>query len=304
MSYRYIPPMAAQLAAEVRAKQGLPADGRAAAADMARLETAFREELAPDVPTYDVFSVQELNFSEWTYTEGLGCFFASTQSIEINARLILEAAGWRETIAVDFAAAAARDLRDKWAAKTPAAMEPAVKIFFAPGGNLNYMVDTDGVARAFDRDPSWRLKPHPVTSDEDIQQAARSFGVPRVYAQDVSGMALLRAAAAVGYTTASELGIVARLLGKPVVDFTRFESECAGRYHPIYLALRRHPRTPPATIVNRLANCPWSGLVPLSTATGAARARFREFKKKTIRLRERHAPLTRRPQITRLQPAG
>lgn len=299
--YRYISPLARMTAAQVRAEQGLPADGRAAAADLARLETAFRDAMAPDVPTYDVHSVQGVDFSEWTYTEGLGCFLASTQSIEINARLTMKAAGWSGAGTVDWAAWVVNNLRDKWSAATkPADIEANVKIFFPPGGNAAYMVSRDEVARAFARDPSWRLKLHPVTTDEDMRRASIDYGAPRVYAREASGLALLREAQAVGYTTASELGIVGMLLNKPVIDFTYFASECAGRYHPIYLALREHPRTPPATVINRLANCPWSGLVPLNTATADAIAKFRAYKQKTLSLRDEFAPMTRRPWVPTL----
>ena len=212
MPRKYVPPTALMTAAEVRKSENLPADGRGAARDFARLEKAFRDVLAPSVPSYDVASVQGADFSEWAYGEGFGCYLARTQSIEINARLALAAAAWEGEISADIANAVRSGLRDKWSLE-PADPEPGVKVWFPPGGNLGWIVNTDNVLRAFDLDASWRLKPHPVTTEADLREAVRAFGVDRVYDPGVSGLALLRAADAVGSTTTSEMGIIATAAG-------------------------------------------------------------------------------------------
>ena len=83
-----------KMAGQVRREQRLPKDGRNAYSNIKRLEEVFRDSLYPNIPTFDVGSVQGVNFDEWLYTEGLECFMAFTQSVEINARLLKEAAVW------------------------------------------------------------------------------------------------------------------------------------------------------------------------------------------------------------------
>lgn len=294
IQHRHIPPLARMTAEQVRTQQKLPGYGREIAANMSRLEKAFRSAMAPDIPSYDVHSVQGADFSEWTYTEGLGCFHCSTQSMEINARLMLEASTWDGPIDVDYSDQIARKTKDKWSLQDVSESEQGVKVFFPPGGNLAFMVSVDNVRRAFSNDPAWRIKPHPVTTPPDLRHFLLQYGAQRVYSHEASGMAILRAADAVGYTTTSEMGIVAMLLDKPAQDFTLFENECAGRYHPIYLAIRRSSENV-GSVINRIVNCPWSGMVPLTMTSKKATERFVAYKEKTLALREMYAPLTHRP---------
>ncbi len=103
-------------------------------------------------------------------------------------------------------------------------------------------------------------------------------------------MRALRSAEAVGYTTTSEMGLVAMAAGKPAVDFTRFEFEHRGRYHPFYHAIRQSPEDPPA-VLNRILNCPWSGAVHLDTDNEEAGKRFQLYKERSLELRASFRPL-------------
>ena len=287
----YVSKTAKKHANQIRLEQNLPPDGRVARKNLARLEQVFRAALDPDVPSYDVSCVQGVDFDEWSYTEGLGCFLGCTQSTEINARLILEASAWQGDIIDDYVKFVRNDLSDKWLSKESREGE-GFKVFFPPGNNLGWVINTDNVLRAFCTDKTWRLKPHPITSDADVRQAKLAFGTTRIYARESSGMALLRACETVGYTTASELGLIAMILEKRTVDFTKFELEGRGRYHSLYMAIRKNSGSA-AVIFNRLVNCPWSGIVPLTIADDLALDRFGAYKEKTLELKSKYAPLTR-----------
>ena len=281
-----------ETAAQVRKDLTLPADGRKALPDLARIERIFREVLEPSVPSYDVNSVQDIDFDEWTYTEGLHSFMAFTQSIEINVRIAKSAAAWTGPIVCDYSAAEFMDaFRDKWEL-APAASARDKKLWFPPGNNIGWIINTDNVLRAFGTDERWMLKPHPITSDDDIQAAKLAFGISRLYDRNASGLSLLKDAEAVGYTTASEMGLLAMLLSKPTADFTLYEYEGWGRYYSLYRAVRESNETP-ATVINRLFNCPWSGFLPLSIDDAAARERLSKYKRETINLRDGFRPLTR-----------
>ena len=294
---KHIQQGALKSAQQVRREEKLPKDGRNATNDLKILENVFRDALDPDIPSYDVNSTQGTDFDEWTYTEGLEAFMAFTQSVEINARLALEAAEWDGEIEVDHVEEIRANLRDKWSLKGSAGVSVGEKVFFPPGNNLGWLINTDNVLRAFCTDKTWRLKPHPITSDDDVRQAKLSFGITRLYDRQCSGMDVLRACECVGYTTASEMGLIGMILGKETVDFSKFEFEGCGRYHSLYLAVRES-RLDPKVILNRLFNCPWSGFEPLhTTSIETAKENFLRYKERTLELSRLHAPLTRRAVV-------
>ena len=158
------PPMRAR---HVREHERLPNDGRGAIDDLERLEHVMCETMSPDVPSYDVNSVQDINFDEWSYTEGLHCLMVFTQSVEINARLMANVVAWDgdNQMADSPAKRIAATLGDKWAGAAPSGPHihaPDLYTFFPPGNNLiGQIVNVDNVLRAFDGDPRWMMKPHP-----------------------------------------------------------------------------------------------------------------------------------------------
>lgn len=285
---RFIEEMSKATAAKVMAQEKLPEYNRDSKA-LAGLEDALREALSPDVPTYDVFSCQNINFSEWCYTEGMGCLIAQTQSAEINARLMLEAAQYDGPVE-DHVTRLRQGLRDKWRLQGGTTAKGR-KVFFPPGDNMTWVINMDNVQREFDREPAWMVKPHPIVNPPGLRAMKLQFGVHRMYDPMCSGMALLYDADTVGFTTASELGVIALLLDKPAINFSRYEYEAVGRYHAFYLALDRNPGTPPAVILNRVLSCEWSGIVPLHVRPDVARGRFAQFKSRTEELRDHYKPI-------------
>jgi len=278
-------------ASEVKGKLTFIKDNRGAE-DFERLEGAYRRSLLPDHPSFDVNRTQPTMYDEYTYTDGLWSFLAFTQSVEINARIAIAAAGWKGKIKRDFAAEIAESVDDKWALREQSKSSRGRKVFFPPGDNLSHIISEQIVAREFDRDASWMLKPHPISTAEDVRDWKLTLGCKRMYAQMEKAMPLVRKAAAVGYTTTSELGIIAMILDKPTVDFTEYEFEGWGCYHPIYEAIRKHPSLKASTIINRIWNCPWSGMMPLDTEETEAENRFTQFKQTAEKLRETYSPIT------------
>ena len=319
---RHTPPLARLKAREVREQEKLPHDGRESEHPLSRLEEVLCDTFAPDAPTYDVGSIQGVDFHEWTYTEGLGCLMVFTQSVEINARLM--------QLAVEYdgggyaadgpAGRIASTLGDKWAniqprdgvytaelavrAAPPVALQatdeqperiPDLWTFFPPGDNLKDLINVDNVLRAFDADSRWMMKPHPITTAANVAGMRRAFGASRIYSRRASGMEILRDSAVVGFTTSSEMGLMALLLGRTVEDFTLYEFEARGRYHALYKALRGSPVIPHSGI-SRILQCPWSGVVPLDTAEDEAADRLAQYKARTLELRDQYLPLVRIPR--------
>ena len=276
---------------DVRRQLNLLHDGRAALPDLDRLAQVFSDVLHPNIPAYDVYSVQPIDFDEWTYCEALNCFMAFTQSVEINARVALSAATWAGTIDHDYVADLASALTDKWELAPFSGDATGNKVFFPPGNNIGWITDVNMVRRAFREDRSWRLKPHPISSADELREMKRAFGKSRMFHHQSSGMDMLRQAGKVGYTTASELGLVGMILGKPTIDFSLYDMEGWGRLHSFYHAIKTTAE-PAGYTINRLINCPWSGILPLSMGSDEARERLGAYKRKTLELRDHYRPVT------------
>ena len=285
------------LAEEVLKQEKLPRRNRQRD-EFKALEQVYRNIMAPDIPAYDVTSVQSAHFDEWIYTEGLGCFLCFTQSVEINARLALAAVedGGASAAGIENTHLQSH-LVDKWTLLGRARTDEDFsdkKVFFPPGSNLKWIINLDVLMRVFDEDPQWLIKPHPVTHDNDVADYGRTFGVTRVLDKMIPAMPILQNCSVVGHTTASEMGMAAMLLGKRAIDFTTYAKESYGRYHSYYVAVRRNRKLPPEKVLDYLAQCPWSGVVPLNTPLDVAADHFAAFKRKTLELRDTYAPIIRR----------
>ena len=282
-------PEAAKTAAEVRDELGLLV--MKSDENLRRLEAAFRSAMSPDMPSYDVFAIQGADFDEWSYMQAMGCFIAQTQSVEINVRLLMEALEYPAD--ADHAESILHHIQDKWDLE-PLPLDVSARGFhvaFPPGGNVSWIVDRDHLRRMFWEDRLWTLKPHPITTQEDQLNLKRMFGATRLYDPGVSGMALLKEADVVGYTTASEMGLLAMLLGKPTVNFSAFKYEEIGTVYALYRAVWAAGDARAA--INSILSCPWSGVMPLATDDAEAMTRFTMFRAKTEELREIYRPLTR-----------
>ena len=282
-----------KLAAEVRSSEQLPKDGRNALPQLSRLEQLLRQTL-PNI-SYEIHCRQPTDFTEYTYFEAFGCLNLTTQSMEINTRIILHASTYTKG-QNNTAQNIIDTLQDKWLPDGELQIKDAGKVMFFPGGNLNWIVNMDNMNRAV-FDENWMIKPHPVTAPDYLAELRRQFTIRNLYEPTISGIALLKQASQVGFTTASELGIVAMCLGIPSRDFTRFQFEHHGAMFPIYYAIRKSLETAspasPASILSRLMQCPWSGVIPLNTPNDEALHRMNEFKEKAIAYRALYRPLIR-----------
>lgn len=301
----YIEDSAARSAAEVRKSENLLPYVRDDS-KLKEFEEIYREQMFPDIPSYDVACVQPTGFTEWGYSEGFHCFRAYTQSVEINARLMIEATKFANSDNSDYCESIVNSLTDKWELDSEYVNARGRYVFFPPGNNLGWIVNTDNVLKAFEEEPEWMLKPHPMTSADDVRAAKNAFGITRIYDPKLSGIELMLQADKIGYTSTSEIGILAMMHGKSTVDFTKYEFEGWGSYHSVYLAVRDSFFIP-KIILNRIINCPWSGIVPFSLTADQAATRFKQFKEKTLGLRDKYRPVTRPlppPPLTRQPNSG
>lgn len=182
------------------------------------------DELCPLSVTCDVRAIHPPHFREFCYHDCLGGLSVHTLSAEINCRMMEAAVA--EPPRGRFPLHQALDKYELSAPK-----QAARKVVLLPGGNAMEMLDQSALQRLM-QDEEWVLKPHPVTNDEDLRRLGLVYGYHRMIEPGVSGMTLVRNADAVATTSSSELFLVARYLGLPVTDLTRFDRSWLTPYFP------------------------------------------------------------------------
>ena len=209
--------------------------------------------------TYDVNCLQGRNFTEYSYTELVGGMLIKTQSADINTRLIHFCAGQKSSV----------DVLDQWESiiadkydlnsDLPDLYSDIEDIVFLPGDNLSDLINRDNLHRLLHENPKAMIKPHPISNDAHMMSLYRDYGANRIIPAHLSGLKLLKNAKRIFTSSASELGIVATILGKEIYNIGMFRYEAIGTYYMItrVLFLAEDKRQALANIVN----CVWSGCI-------------------------------------------
>ena len=284
-------------AEEINKELELPEYGRSSPSrdyTFKKLEKLYREILYPYIPSYDVKPVQSSNFDEYAYYDAPNFFWATTQSLEINTRLLIEASDYSTNIINHHSLF--NGIKDKWKPEiinhNYKELENKVNVFFPPGGNISYLINEDYIRRVFNNDDTWRLKPHPISEERYLVHLKYLVGLSKMFHATESGQLLFHVANTIGYTTASEFGLLAIVNHKKKVDFSLYTEEHKGNYYPIYRSIRdRNSSLSEAVVFNRLLSCPYSGLIPINISTDEAKDRLIQFKEKTLELRAKWKPL-------------
>ena len=231
---------------------------------LAPLEELVRKH-APLAASYDVGRTQPMYFSEFTYTELLGnALFVCPQNSEMATKIVHAAA--RTPLVGMSAADVAKTIlnqsafQDKYIDLQAGNVSP-IAVAVLPGSNsLWKMVDENALRRALHEDPELMLKPHPVTTVEDIRKLKIIAGLHRLLEPSWSGFALTMNATRVYSTATSELAIYAYLHGKPVYNIGAFNNEYVGAYYPLFsLATTTPVRNQDPALLAALSN-PLSGV--------------------------------------------
>lgn len=219
--------------------------------------------LAPYPISYDVVSNQPVAFSEFSYTELAGGLWVTTQSIELNCKL-LQCASKEDTDKglEDFVAL----LEDKYVlGDLPAGMWKVKRVCFLPGHNKLDVVNIETLSRLAFEDDDLFFKPHPITNPDALKMIGKKVGFDKVLPKDVSGTALVRQCEEIFTTSASEMCITATALGKKVTNISSFNQEATAAYHPIsrllFVAHRRYGLAEAQRILKNLIHSEWSGML-------------------------------------------
>jgi hypothetical protein len=208
---------------------------------------------------YDVNTTQPINFREYTFTEYLTGVYVRTQNIEINCRILDSAA--RTFCEEDHISKVLESFEDKYELKSMGSDYWPERVAFLAGSNYNVLMDQSLIAREMFEFPDMVLKPHPLTSSEDERNYRLDYGKTRVISKDISGYNLLLNCKMAYVTSATELGSMAALLDKDIVNISEFHIEGQVTYYPIMRILFRTPKEKRKEILNNIIGAKFSGLI-------------------------------------------
>lgn len=174
------------------------------------------EALSPLAITCDVRHVHPPFFTEFCYHDSMNGINLTTLSAEVTARLAEKASKLSPISPFPMG-----ELMDKYELKEYTKKHR--KVIFIAGSNSTNLIDQSKVQQLMHEDDEWVIKLHPVTTDQTIRELGTVFGYHRLIDPKVSGMSVLNNAEEVATMSSSEFYMIARLLGKPVIDVGRFD---------------------------------------------------------------------------------
>lgn len=184
------------------------------------------EEHCPLSLTCDVRPVHPPYFFEFCYHDMMSGINLTTLSAEITARMAEKASKLRADRPFPIG-----EVVDKYNLG-PAPINHRKVIFLAGSNSVGYM-DQSKIQQLMHDDDEWVIKIHPVTNDGTIRELASVYGYHRLIEPKVSGMVVLDRAQQIATMSTSEMFVMARLLGKPVIDVTRYDKAWLTCYHHI-----------------------------------------------------------------------
>lgn len=250
------------------------------------LEPTIRS-MSPFPITYDVCSTQPANFSEYTYTEFAGGVYVSTQSIDINARIMAEAVTWEGDIG-DLGERWESIIQDKYKLEESDQAFPE-RVIFMPANNCLELISYETLSRVTHEDDEVRVKPHPLIDQEANKTIASKVGWNKMISPKASGMQYLKNAKEIYAASCSELALLGALLGKKVHNIGVFFHEAEGAYYPMTRAMFLEKDQRDAVL--RMAACDYSGLIFPWHTEAEVKDRLEKFFAKSLELREIYSPL-------------
>lgn len=221
-----------------------------------------------DLPlVYDVTRLHPPAYTEFSFTEFLGCLYISPQSIEVATRLVDHAANHDteydnfNIVQEIFKRQDFEPTLDKYSLNNTELSHYPSKIIFTPGDNIfKPMISREILTRVMVEHEDCMIKPHPMSSNELIRFLGREFGYRRIIEPSSSGWHCLMKAETVYCSTSTELGIYAGLLNKEIINIGNFFNECRGAYSPFYRIIWNLDKSERQDALTNILNSPYSGV--------------------------------------------
>jgi hypothetical protein len=192
----------------------------------------YIRELCPFPTTYDVGSIQQPRFGEFSYTEFAGGVYLNTMSVEMNCRIVNAAKEYSSK--TDIAFEWKRILKDKYELEeVPDRFKEVKRIVMVPGHNMYKVIDWEVFARAAFENDDIFFKFHPVTNPEGEDIVGKLVGWNLVIPRQVSGMQLLLQSEEIWASACSEFTATGVLFGKQVNNYGSIFEETIGAYYAL-----------------------------------------------------------------------
>jgi hypothetical protein len=252
------------------------------------MEPLIRE-MAPFPTSYDVAATQKTNFAEFTYTEFAGGVFLTSQSIDINTRLLnlaLQEGGDTNPIEQNWPSM----IVDKYELykEEEDYIYPETMIF-TPANNAFDLLSWETVCRVCHENDDVRVKPHPLCDADGVKQIVDRVGWNKIIPKGHSGMDYMINSSEVYGTSCSELTVTAALLGKKVRNVGNFFHEADGAYYSITREIFLN-EDQQAAVLN-MAACEFSGLIFPWQSEEEIKTRIAKHYEKALELRKAYSPL-------------
>lgn len=236
--------------------------------------------LSPYPICHDTNCPQPLNFSEYAYTEMAGAVYVYTLNVEINCRLI--EAAYNESQQENFIF----DYKDKYKLEKVTPREEIKKVVFLPGHNLFHLISKEVLSRIMFEDDDVLIKLHPISDDKMTDLMGRFYGFNKILDKKFSGTDLMLMADTIYTTTSSELGVLANMYGKKVINISNFFEENLGTYYPFYRLIFKGKEK----VLPKVAGCAFSGIIQKDSPN--KEQLIKNFFEKTQELRKMYKPIT------------
>ena len=244
---------------------------------------------SPYPTSYDVAATQRTNFQEFTYTEFAGGALLTTQSIDVNTRLMQLAAhegGDTTSILENWS----KLLVDKYELhREDEEFEYPERMIFTPANNAFDLISWETMCRVSHDNEDIRVKPHPLCDGEGVKQIVDRIGWNNLIPRTHSGMDYMLNSKEVWGTSCSELTVTAAMLGKKVHNVGNFFHEADGAYYPLTRELFTWEDQQQAVL--NMAACEFSGLIFPWQSEEEIIMRIDKFYEKALEIRRAHKPM-------------
>lgn len=176
------------------------------------------EKTSPLAITCDVRSTHPPYFSEFCYHDVLNGIQLITLSAEVTARMSVKAAAMTADKPFPLG-----EVMDKYQLGAP--VKKYRKVIFLAGSNATNLMDQSKIQKLMVEDDEWVIKLHPVTQEKMIRELASIYGYHRLIDPKISGMEVLKNCEEMATMSTSEMFLLGRMLGKPVINVSRYDRE-------------------------------------------------------------------------------
>jgi len=247
-------------------------------------------ELSPFPTSYDVAATQGTNFAEFTYTEFAGGVFITTQSIDINTRLLELASQW-EGDTKEVEENWPNIIKDKYELHRENEEDfkyPEV-VILTPANNAFDLMSWETMCRVCHDDDNAKIKPHPLCDEDGVRKMVERVGWNKIIPWDHSGMDYLLNCKEAWTTSCSELTMIGALFGKKVHNMGNYFHEADGAYFPLTRKVFYAEDQKDCAL--RMAACDFSGLIFPWQSEEEIKMRIEKYYEKALELRQKYKPL-------------